>query len=101
MPEFHGTVGNEFVRETGKHPIDDLHAAVENDMHVGALRNAFPRFPAVGQSIPLNDGDFFATLDGEANSIAVLIKHMAGNLRSRWTDFLIADGEKADRDRDG
>src|SRR3954471_5229457 len=42
----------------------------------------------------------FATLDGEMNSIAIVVKHMAGNMRSRWTDFLTTDGEKPDRDRD-
>ena len=46
------------------------------------------------------DEDFFALLDGEANSIALVMKHMAGNMRSRWTDFLSTDGEKPDRDRD-
>jgi len=45
--------------------------------------------------------DFFATLDPESNSLAVIVKHVGGNLRSRWTDFLTADGEKPDRDRDG
>jgi hypothetical protein len=44
--------------------------------------------------------DFFATLDPDANSIAVIMKHMAGNMRSRWTDFLTSDGEKPDRHRD-
>ena len=42
----------------------------------------------------------FATLDKESNSIAIIVKHMAGNMRSRWTDFLTSDGEKADRNRD-
>ena len=42
----------------------------------------------------------FATLDAESNSIAVLMKHVAGNMRSRWTDFLTTDGEKPNRDRD-
>ena len=42
-----------------------------------------------------------ATLDPESNSIAAIVKHVAGNLRSRWTDFLTTDGEKPDRDRDG
>ena len=42
----------------------------------------------------------FAVLDPEANSIAMLMQHMAGNMRSRWTDFLSTDGEKPDRDRD-
>jgi hypothetical protein len=38
--------------------------------------------------------------DAESNSIAVIVKHLAGNMRSRWTDFLTADGEKPDRNRD-
>ena len=48
----------------------------------------------------VDDETFFTTLDGEANSIAILVKHMAGNMRSRWRDFLTSDGEKADRHRD-
>jgi len=48
----------------------------------------------------VNDEDFFKTLDPESNSIAVNIKHMAGNMLSRWTDFLTTDGEKPERDRD-
>ena len=46
------------------------------------------------------DADLFATLDPESNSIAIIVKHMAGNMRSRWTDFLTSDGEKPDRNRD-
>jgi hypothetical protein len=41
-----------------------------------------------------------ATLDSESNSIAILVKHLSGNMRSRWTDFLTTDGEKPDRNRD-
>ncbi|HTS05417.1 MAG TPA: DUF1572 family protein [Candidatus Eisenbacteria bacterium] len=48
----------------------------------------------------LRDQDFFVTLDPEANSIAILVKHLAGNMRSRFTDFLTSDGEKPDRFRD-
>jgi hypothetical protein len=48
----------------------------------------------------LKDEDFFVTLDPEANSIAIIVKHLAGNMRSRFTDFLTSDGEKADRFRD-
>src|ERR1700682_5328635 len=48
----------------------------------------------------ITDDKLFATLDEEANSIGIVVKHMAGNMRSRWTDFLTADGEKPDRDRD-
>src|SRR4051812_43068244 len=46
------------------------------------------------------DDHFLATLDPEANSIGIIMKHMAGNMRSRWTDFLTSDGEKPSRDRD-
>jgi uncharacterized damage-inducible protein DinB len=46
------------------------------------------------------DEGLFAALDGESNSIAIVVKHMAGNMRSRWTDFLASDGEKPDRHRD-
>src|SRR5713101_6645107 len=46
------------------------------------------------------DANLCTTLDPEANSIAIIVKHMAGNMRSRWTDFLTSDGEKPDRDRD-
>jgi hypothetical protein len=48
----------------------------------------------------VSDEEFFLALDEEGNSIAVIVKHMAGNMLSRWTDFLIADGEKPDRNRD-
>ena len=48
----------------------------------------------------VTDEQLYETLDGEANSIAVIVKHMAGNMRSRWTDFLTSDGEKPDRNRD-
>ena len=48
----------------------------------------------------VNDEEFFAAIDEEANSIATIVKHIAGNLRSRWTDFLTTDGEKPDRNRD-
>ena len=44
--------------------------------------------------------EIFVTIDPEANSIALLMKHMAGNMKSRWTDFLTTDGEKPDRGRD-
>ena len=48
----------------------------------------------------VSDEHLFATIDEEANSIAIVVKHMAGNMRSRWTDFLTTDGEKPDRNRD-
>jgi uncharacterized damage-inducible protein DinB len=48
----------------------------------------------------VSNEQLFAALDEEMNSIAVIVKHMAGNMRSRWTDFLTSDGEKPGRDRD-
>jgi len=48
----------------------------------------------------VTDEQLLLTLDSEMNSIAVTVKHMAGNMRSRWTDFLTTDGEKPDRNRD-
>jgi hypothetical protein len=48
----------------------------------------------------MKDEEFFVTLDEEANSVAVVMKHMAGNMLSRWTDFLNSDGEKPNRNRD-
>jgi len=48
----------------------------------------------------LPDTHWFTTLDPESNSVALILKHLAGNMRSRWTDFLTTDGDKPDRDRD-
>ena len=47
------------------------------------------------------DADLNTLVDPDANSLAIIVKHVAGNLRSRFTDFLTADGEKPDRNRDG
>jgi hypothetical protein len=49
----------------------------------------------------VTDEQLLTVLDPEMNSIALTVKHMAGNMRSRWTDFLTSDGEKPDRNRDG
>ena len=48
----------------------------------------------------LTDDQLYTVLDPEMNSVAIVVKHMAGNMRSRWTDFLNSDGEKPDRNRD-
>ena len=55
---------------------------------------------AEGAMAQLKDEEMFITLDSESNSVAVIVKHMAGNMRSRFTDFLTSDGEKPDRFRD-
>jgi hypothetical protein len=60
-------------------------------MYKGYVDKALPRVP---------DKDLHTELDANSNSIAVIMKHVAGNLRSRFRDFLTADGEKPDRNRD-
>ena len=55
---------------------------------------------AEGAMAQAKDEQLYATLDVEMNSIAIIVKHMTGNMRSRWTDFLTTDGEKPDRNRD-
>lgn len=52
---------------------------------------------AIGQ---VSDDQLFLAHDQDSNSIAILVKHMTGNMRSRWIDFLTTDGEKPTRDRD-
>jgi hypothetical protein len=49
----------------------------------------------------VTDDDLLKAIDPESNSLALIVKHMSGNLRSRFTDFLTTDGEKPDRNRDG
>jgi len=62
----------------------------------------FRQYKKMGEAAMAQVGDeqLFAPLDSESNSIALIVKHMAGNMRSRWTDFLTTDGEKPDRNRD-
>jgi hypothetical protein len=55
---------------------------------------------AEGAMEQVSDKQLFGVLDEEMNSIAIIAKHMAGNMRSRWTDFLTSDGEKPNRNRD-
>jgi hypothetical protein len=55
---------------------------------------------ADGGLAQLSDQEFFQLPDSESNCAAQLVKHMAGNLRSRWLDFLTTDGEKPGRNRD-
>jgi hypothetical protein len=55
---------------------------------------------AEGAMMQVTDEQLYAVLDEEMNSMAIVVKHMAGNMRSRWRDFLTSDGEKPDRQRD-
>ena len=66
------------------------------------LADRFHAYRALAESAlsQVNDAAFFALLNGEANSLALLVKHLAGNFRSRFTDFLTTDGDKPDRQRD-
>jgi hypothetical protein len=62
----------------------------------------FRKYKQLGEDAmaQLGDEDFFTLIDAEANSVAIIVKHLAGNMRSRWSDFLTTDGEKPDRNRD-
>ena len=55
---------------------------------------------ADGALAQVSDSDLFRSVDPESNSIAIVMKHISGNMCSRWTDFLTTDGEKSDRNRD-
>jgi hypothetical protein len=65
-------------------------------------RRQFRGYKRLGEAAiaQLRDEELFIAIDPEANSVAILIKHLAGNMRSRFTDFLTSDGEKPDRNRD-
>ena len=66
------------------------------------LRSEYHRLKRLAERAlaQVSDADFFRSLGPESNSPAILVKHMAGNMRSRWRDFLTTDGEKPDRNRD-
>jgi hypothetical protein len=66
-------------------------------------RRQFRGYKRLGEAAlaQLKDEELFKTLDPESNSIAIIVKHIAGNARSRFTDFLTSDGEKPNRNRDG
>jgi hypothetical protein len=72
-------------------------------LYLGDVAKQFRKLKELAERALAQVGDrhLATALDADGNSIAVLVQHMAGNLRSRWTDFLTSDGEKPDRDRDG
>ena len=74
-----------------------------DDAYLTDVRVQFEKMKqlAEGAIAQVTDDQLLASLDPESNSLAVIMKHMAGNLRSRFTDFLSTDGEKANRNRDG
>lgn len=71
--------------------------------YLADIRSQFAEIKAFAERAlaQVPDDDLVKAIDAESNSLAVIVKHMAGNLRSRFTDFLTTDGEKPDRDRDG
>ncbi len=69
---------------------------LEDALHVFRYYKAM----AEGAMVQVTDEQLCTVLDPEMNSIALIVKHMTGNMRSRWTDFLTTDGEKPDRNRD-
>jgi hypothetical protein len=75
--------------EVSKHYLEETRRQMRGHRRMG--ENAMAQ---------LRDEEFFVTLDPESNSVAVLVRHLVGNMRSRFTDFLTSDGEKRDRFRD-
>jgi hypothetical protein len=70
--------------------------------YLDEVRRQFRGYKRLGEAAmsQLKNEDLFVTIDPESNSVAILVKHLAGNMRSRFTDFLSTDGEKPNRNRD-
>lgn len=70
--------------------------------YLGDVNKRFHDLKRLGDNAlaQVSDSDFFRVLDPESNSIAIILKHVAGNMKSRWSDLFVSDGEKSDRDRD-
>jgi hypothetical protein len=77
---------------------------MDSSAYLRDVVRTFKNYQALGDAalaqVPA-DADFHKQIDPDSNSLAVIVKHVSGNLRSRFTDFLTADGEKPDRNRDG
>jgi hypothetical protein len=71
-------------------------------LYLDDIRASFRAYKKLAEKAlaQIKDEEYFVILDEESNSIAIIMKHMAGNMISRWTDFLTTDGEKPDRNRD-
>jgi hypothetical protein len=71
-------------------------------VYLEETRHLFRTYKQMAESAmaQVSEADLFRQLDDESNSVAIIAKHISGNLRSRWTDFLTSDGEKPDRHRD-
>ena len=77
--------------------LDDFRSAYLRD-----IARTYRNYKTLGERAiaQVSDADLHALLDPDSNSIAIIVKHLAGNLRSRFTDFLTTDGEKPTRNRD-
>lgn len=73
-----------------------------SENYLNEILHSFRNYKTIAEKsfAQITDAEFFQALDAEANSVAIIVKHLAGNFRSRWTDFLTTDGEKPDRNRD-
>lgn len=78
-------------------PFDDLSSSFITGTIASFQANKSWAEKAIAQ---VSDDNLHVALDANTNCIAVIMKHLAGNLRSRWTDFLTTDGEKPWRNRD-
>jgi hypothetical protein len=90
---------------TTDHQLKELRPAMSEHLAQHYLENVIAELHSLKKQgaramEQLDDEQFFVTLDAESNSVAILVKHLAGNMRSRWVDFLTSDGEKPDRHRD-
>ena len=81
--------GDSMSSDVSKHYLEEVRRQLEGYKRLGE-----------GALSQLKDEDFFVTIDTESNSVAIIVKHVTGNIRSRFTDFLTTDGEKPDRHRD-
>jgi len=76
---------------------------MKNNLYLESVRKQFLYYKTLGEKAiaQLEPEQLFVAVNDDTNSIATIVKHLAGNMQSRWTDFLTSDGEKEGRNRDG
>jgi len=92
-----------FLAAGGKHPAEGNSMALKvTNSYLEDSIAVFRYYKNLAERAmaQVTDEQLVTVLDDEMNSISQIVKHMAGNMRSRWTDFLTSDGEKPDRNRD-
>lgn len=74
-----------------------------NNQYLESVKKQFLYYKTIGEKAmaQLEPEQLFVAVNEDTNSIAVIVKHLSGNMLSRWTDFLTSDGEKEWRNRDG